>query len=435
MANISAELAAIMAAVYGNQVRGSIHDAIDKINKASEVVLSVGTEVDSPTSSSTGFYQDSFYLNSDTYDLWKCTGTNAWQNQGNLKGTDGENGEDGRGIVSITKTSTSGLTDTYTISYTDSTTSTFTVVNGANGEKGADGNKWYKGTGVSGQSATPTAFPNSGVTLAVIGDMFLNSSEGAVYNCTLGGNASTALWAYLFTLTGGGGGGGTDNYPDLNNKPTINNVELNGNKTSSDLGLASASHTHTKGQITDLADATTTASGLMSSSDKTKLNGIASNAQVNVIESIKVNGTAQTITSKAVNLSVIPNPSNPAANNVLTYSGGAWVAAAPQHNTVDQTYSATSTNAQSGTAVAGALAGALDEWTEEATATTSGTDTVVTFTGLNDSLAYDIYCDAENTSAEIKSKTGSGTSVTLVYKLTGSNVLVGTTKAKLRVLK
>lgn len=32
--------------------------------------------------------------------------------------------------------------------------------------------------------------------------------------------------------------GGTTNYPNLNNKPSINNVVLNGNKTSSDLGLA-----------------------------------------------------------------------------------------------------------------------------------------------------------------------------------------------------
>lgn len=36
----------------------------------------------------------------------------------------------GKGIESIAKTSTSGLTDTYTITYTDSTTSTFTVKNG-----------------------------------------------------------------------------------------------------------------------------------------------------------------------------------------------------------------------------------------------------------------------------------------------------------------
>ncbi len=46
----------------------------------------------------------------------------------------GEQGEDGRGIVSIVKTATTGLVDTYTITYTDGTTSTFTVTNGADGQ-------------------------------------------------------------------------------------------------------------------------------------------------------------------------------------------------------------------------------------------------------------------------------------------------------------
>jgi len=40
------------------------------------------------------------------------------------------------------------------------------------------------------------------------------------------------------------------------------------------------------------------------SSEKTKLEGVATGAQVNVIESIKVNGTAQTITSKEVDITM-----------------------------------------------------------------------------------------------------------------------------------
>lgn len=52
---------------------------------------------------------------------------------------DGENGADGRGIASIAKTGTSGLVDTYTITYTDGTTSTFSVTNGQKGDPGADG--------------------------------------------------------------------------------------------------------------------------------------------------------------------------------------------------------------------------------------------------------------------------------------------------------
>lgn len=53
-----------------------------------------------------------------------------------LDGKDGTNGTDGRGIVSIARTTgngTSGSIDTYTITYTDATTSTFTVQNGKDG--------------------------------------------------------------------------------------------------------------------------------------------------------------------------------------------------------------------------------------------------------------------------------------------------------------
>lgn len=39
---------------------------------------------------------------------------------------------------------------------------------------------------------------------------------------------------------GGGGGGGTTNYTDLSNKPKINGVELNGNRTSADLKIDKA---------------------------------------------------------------------------------------------------------------------------------------------------------------------------------------------------
>ena len=63
MANISAYLQAIMQAVYGEDVRGSIHDAIELINEVGEAVLTVGTAVTGPTSSSTGFFEDSYYLN------------------------------------------------------------------------------------------------------------------------------------------------------------------------------------------------------------------------------------------------------------------------------------------------------------------------------------------------------------------------------------
>ena len=49
------------------------------------------------------------------------------------RGNKGDDGDDGVGISSITKTGTSGLVDTYTITYTNGNTTTFTVTNGQNG--------------------------------------------------------------------------------------------------------------------------------------------------------------------------------------------------------------------------------------------------------------------------------------------------------------
>ena len=70
----------------------------------------------------------------DTYTITYTDATTSTFEVTNGKdGVDGTNGTDGRGIVSITKTSTSGLVDTYTILYTDETTSTFTVTNGKDG--------------------------------------------------------------------------------------------------------------------------------------------------------------------------------------------------------------------------------------------------------------------------------------------------------------
>lgn len=158
MADISQYLQDILDAVYGEQVRGSIHDAISIINDVSEVVLTLGTAVDSASSSSTGFFTNSLYLNTNSYVLWKCVGTDSWASQGVLKGA-----------------------------------------------PGVDGNKWYRGTGIAGKAANPTVYSGSGIAMANPNDFYLNPVEGAVYYCVTGGNATTATWSYDFTMTGGGG--------------------------------------------------------------------------------------------------------------------------------------------------------------------------------------------------------------------------------------
>lgn len=257
MADISQYLQAIMQAVYGEDVRGSIHDAIEIINDVGEKVLTVGTAVIGPSSSSTGFFEDSLYVNKDHMELWKCIGTDSWESQGTLKGDPGTPGTDGEGIADIQKTATSGLVDTYTIYMSDGvTTYDFYVTNGANG------NRWYRGTAISGKDPDPTVFSGSGVTTAYPNDFYLNPTEGAVYYCVTGGAPSVATWSYDFTMTGGGGGGGTSDYNDLTNKPSIASVTLSGNKTLADLGIAASAdlaRVATTGAYSDLSGVPTLA--------------------------------------------------------------------------------------------------------------------------------------------------------------------------------
>lgn len=90
-------------------------------------------------------------------------GVTAWNAlpYGGLRGLPGIDGDDGRGIVSITRTTGTGApgtTDTYTITYTTGPTSTFTVVNGANGSDGRGITSITRtaGTGAAGTTDTYT---------------------------------------------------------------------------------------------------------------------------------------------------------------------------------------------------------------------------------------------------------------------------------------
>ncbi|MBQ4060665.1 MAG: metallophosphoesterase [Bacilli bacterium] len=70
---------------------------------------------------------------------WYIDGVNT------LQVAQGVKGETGNGISSIEKTSTEGLVDTYTITFTDGTTTTFTVTNGKDGEDGTQGIQGIQG--------------------------------------------------------------------------------------------------------------------------------------------------------------------------------------------------------------------------------------------------------------------------------------------------
>lgn len=79
---------------------------------------------------------------------WKCSVCEkAFADKNGIAEIDEEDtvikalGQNGVGIVSITKTATNGNVDTYTITYSNNTTSTFTVTNGDKGDTGEKGDK------------------------------------------------------------------------------------------------------------------------------------------------------------------------------------------------------------------------------------------------------------------------------------------------------
>lgn len=91
-----------------------------------------------------------------------------------------------------------------TTTYTDNSTSvSYSVAKqGSTGATGTTGSQWYAGTGITGTSTTATAFADSGVANARVNDMYLNTSTGNTYKCTVAGNATNAKWVYAGNIKG-----------------------------------------------------------------------------------------------------------------------------------------------------------------------------------------------------------------------------------------
>lgn len=118
-------------------------------------------------------------------------------------GGGGAPGTPGRGIEKIELTDTQGLVDTYTIVYTDGTTYTYTVTNGQDG-------------------FSPTIVENE-------------NNDESTYKLDITTKTGTITTPNLKGADGSGSG--SSDYSQLSNKPQINNVELDGNKTLDDFGI------------------------------------------------------------------------------------------------------------------------------------------------------------------------------------------------------
>ena len=71
---------------------------------------------------------------------------------------------------------------------------------GAKGDTGTRGSRWVSGTMVTGTSTTPTKFA-TGITDSLTNDHYINVTTNNYYRCVTGGDASTATWMYVGTLS------------------------------------------------------------------------------------------------------------------------------------------------------------------------------------------------------------------------------------------
>ncbi len=106
-------------------------------------------------------------------------------------------------VCPTTTTTNKYLWNCERIKYDDDTyTVTPVALLSTHGATGTRGTVWYSGTGITGTSTTATVFSNSGVTSAIVGDMYKNTDTSNTYRCTTAGNASTAKWVYTGTIKG-----------------------------------------------------------------------------------------------------------------------------------------------------------------------------------------------------------------------------------------
>ena len=118
----------------------------------------------------------------------------------------GTPGPAGVGIQKIEKTGTDGLVDTYTITYTNGQTTTYTVTNGADGPKGDKGDKGDTGEkGEKGESGITTQVDHgtSYTTFELPPNQYHTWGEVASLTLTLGAGTSGQASGYWFSFDSG----------------------------------------------------------------------------------------------------------------------------------------------------------------------------------------------------------------------------------------
>ena len=122
-----------------------------------------------------------------------------------------------------------------------------------------------------------------------------------------------------------GGGSGTSNYNDLSNKPSINNVELSGNKTTSDLGIVIPTVPTNVSAFTNDAGYTTNTGTITS----VKMNGstVSSSGEADLGTVITDISSKQDALVSGTNIKTINNESILGSGNITISGGGSGVEA------------------------------------------------------------------------------------------------------------
>jgi hypothetical protein len=152
----------------------------------------------------------------------------------------------------------------------------------------------------------------------------------------------------------------------------------------------------------------------VTSADKEKLQGIAAGAEVNVIDTIKVNGTAMAVTSKAVDIAV------PTKTSDITNDSNFAVDASYVHT--DNNYTTAEKNKLSGIA-AGAEVNVNADWNAE-----SGDAQILNKPTLGTAAAKSVSAGITNTDSLIESRhIYSGVGVTIAYDSTSKLIQLKST--------
>ena len=179
-----------------------------------------GTDTEANILAMAGMVAEDLWIASDTLDGWVYDGS-AWINIGPLKGSQGIQGPKGDkgdkgdigpqgvqgiqgiqgiqgpvgiGIESVTKTGTVGLVDKYTVTFTDTTTtSTFYITNGLDGQK-VDHISKTSGTGAAGTTDMYTVWGDVAETVSLGTFNVYNGQDGigSINDTTI---TTTTLWS------------------------------------------------------------------------------------------------------------------------------------------------------------------------------------------------------------------------------------------------